>query len=316
MERTKLHDALRAGLAACVLALAACGGGGGGRRADPPPTAPPPTAPPADPVVYPPNPAYSQHLAVTNAEQAHAAGLTGEGVRIGIVDSGVNRRHPALAGRVVANLNYVDANTNDLSVDDVVGHGTAVAQAAAGTPFGAWPGGVAPGAQIVSARIISDDPPPDDGSGQGNEVDGALGLKPVHQALIDRGAKIMNNSWGGLYWTNPAATAPIADEYRPFIASNGGLVVFATGNEGRADPSSMAALPSQFGVDGSKPAADLERGWIAVTALSADNSNAIADYANRCGVAMRYCLAAPGTVEVTGTDDGPTTPAYWTWTGT
>ena len=318
MERTKLHGALRAGLAVCVLALAACGGGGGGRRPEPPPTAPPPTPPPPppDPVVYDPDPAYSRHLAFTGAELARAAGFTGKGVRIGIVDSGVNREHPALAGRVVSNLTYIDPGTNNLSVDDVVGHGTAVAQAAAGEPFGAWPGGVAPGAQIVSARIINDEPPEDDGSGEGNEVDGALGLAPIHQDLIDRGVRVMNNSWGGLYWTDPNATAPIAAEYRPFIVDHGGLVVFATGNAGFADPSDMAALPSQRGPDGSLPAADLERGWIAVTALSADNPGAIADYANRCGIAMHYCLAAPGTVVVTGTDDAPNAPAYWTWSGT
>ncbi|RPE81974.1 autotransporter serine protease [Vulcaniibacterium tengchongense] len=311
-------------LAAALAGLTACGGGGGGDggpnlRPDPPPQAPAPTTP--SPVVNPPNPAYSKHLAVTNTAAAHAAGFNGAGVRIGVVDTGVNRKHPALSPRVVENLVYVGRG-NDLSVDDKDGHGTAVSQIMAGTAFGSWPGGIAPGAQIVSARIVSDNPPPDDGSGQGNEVDGAIGLKPVHQDLIARGVKVMNNSWGGLYWTNLNATAPIADEYRPFIIGNGGLVVFATGNEGRPDPSSMAALPSQPGPNGSMPGADLERGWLAVTAVDPDNPNQLdrgSDgrvYANACGVAMRYCLAAPGTVVTTGTDDAPTSPTYWNWKGT
>src|SRR5690606_14144498 len=256
-------------------ALAACGGGGGGGRTvrpDPPPSAPPPP-PPQSPVVTTPDPAYSQHLVATNAAPAASAGLSGRGLVVGVVDSGVNDAHPALQGRVTRVLDgsgrepWIDCSVNNCAVPDVVGHGTAVAQAMAGTAFGAWPGGVAPGVRIVSARIISDEPPDDDGSGQGNEVDGALGLASVHQALIDRGARIMNNSWGGLYWTNPAATAPIAEEYRPFILDNGGLVVFATGNAGSANPSSMAALPSQPGPGGSRPAADLERGWLTVTAL-------------------------------------------------
>ncbi|HEY5802901.1 MAG TPA: autotransporter domain-containing protein [Lysobacter sp.] len=126
----------------------------------------------------------------------------------------------------------------------------------------------------------------------------------------------MNNSWGGVYWTDPAATAAIADEYRPFIQSNGGLVVFANGNESRANPSSLAALPSQLGPGGSLPAADLERGWLAVAALDTDNPTQLASYSNACGVAMRYCLVAPGTVVVTGTNDGPTSPTYWEWKGT
>jgi autotransporter-associated beta strand protein len=313
----KLRFASKAMLWLTALMLTACGGGGGGNvRADPPPTAPPPTSPPPPPVVNTPNPAFSKHMAVTNTAPAHAAGLTGAGVRIGVVDSGVNRNHPALQGRVLHNLVYISSPPNNLTVDDVVGHGTAVSLIMAGKPFGSWPGGIAPGASIISARIISDARPSDDGSGQGNQVNGALGLAPVHQDLINRGARIMNNSWGGLYWTNPAATAPIADEYRPFIASNGGLVVFATGNESRANPSSMAALPSQPGSGGSMPAADLERGWLAVAAVDTDNPHLLASYSNACGVAMNYCLAAPGAVTVTGTNDAPTNPSYWNWSGT
>ena len=299
--------------AALVLLLAACGGGGGGTvRESPPPAAPPPTPP----VVEAPNPAYSKHLVVTNTTLAHAAGLTGSGIKIGVVDSGVNRNHPALYPRVISNLTYISSNGNNLTVDDVVGHGTAVSQIMAGTPFGAWPGGIAPGAQIISARIINDKPPTDDGSGQGNEVHGALGLKSIHQDLINRGARIMNNSWGGLYWTDLGATAPIADEYRPFIITNGGLVVFAAGNESRPNPSDMASLPSKPGPNSTMPAADLERGWLSVVALNTDNPTALASYSNACGIAMRYCLAAPGDVVVTGTNDSPTSPSYWTWRGT
>lgn len=303
----------RTGLAAAGLALlTACGGGGSSPNIiDPPPQAPPPT----EPVVFDPDPDFSKHIALTNTAAAHAAGFTGEGVRIGVLDSGVNRNHPALSGRVVANLNYIGSN-NDLSVDDVVGHGTAVSQIMAGQPFGSWPGGIAPDASIVSARIISDEPPEDDGSGQGNEVDGALGLEPIHQDLIDRGMRIMNNSWGGLYWTNPGVTAEIADEYRSFIFDHDGLVVFSTGNESFDDPSDTAALPSQPGPGGSMPAADLEQGWLAVAALDSDNPTQLASYSNACGLAMNYCLVAPGDVVVTGTDDAPDDPEYWSWSGT
>ena len=266
-------------------------------------------------MVEAPNPAYSQHLVHTNAAAAHAAGYTGAGVRIGFVDSGVNRNHPAFGGRVVSNLVYIDGRNNNLTVDDVVGHGTAVAQAAAGQAFGKWPGGIAPGAEIVSARIISDSPPEDDGSGEGNEVDGPLGLAGV-QRPDRRGVRIMNNSWGGLYWSNPNVTAAIAAEYRPFIIGNDGLVVFATGNSAFAAPSDMAALPSQQGPGGSLPAADLARGWIAVAALAEGSTSHLATYSNACGIAMDYCMVAPGTVVVTGVDNPPHAPDYWRWSGT
>jgi autotransporter-associated beta strand protein len=313
--------AVRCALLGAAFLAAGCGGGGGGGnvRADPPPvvvTPPPPPPPPPPPVVSTADPRFSKHIGLTGADVARRAGIDGSGIRIGVLDSGVMRSHPALSPRVVANLNYVSSPPNNLAVDDVVGHGTAVSQIMAGTPFGAWPGGIAPGAEIVSARILADEDPDDDGSGNGNQVGGALGLKPIHQDLINRGVRIMNNSWGGLYWTDPAATAPIADEYRPFIQSNGGLVVFATGNESKSNPSSMAALPSQPGPNGSRPAADLERGWLAVAALDTDNPTQLASYSNACGVAMSYCLVAPGTVVVTGTKDGPTAPTYWEWSGT
>ncbi|MGH8085065.1 MAG: S8 family serine peptidase [Lysobacter sp.] len=265
-----------------------------------------------------PDPAFGEHLRLTNSSSAHAAGFTGEGVRIGVIDSGVKRTHPALWPRVTSSFVYLDPATNNLDVDDVVGHGTAVSLVMAGVPFGEWPGGIAPGAEIVSARIISDEPPEDDGSGEGNEVEGTLGLglERVHQDLIDSGARIMNNSWGGLYWTNPDATDAIAEEYRPFIFANDGLVVFATGNESSADPTDMAALPSQLGPNGTTPAADLEVGWLTVAALDTANPTQLAEYSNACGIAMNYCLVAPGDVVVTGTDDKSDAPTYWSWGGT
>lgn len=232
---------------------------------------------------------------MTNARAAQAAGLTGQGVRIGIVDSGVQRNAAALNGRVVGNLNYIDPARNNLLVDDVVGHGTAVASLAAGAPVGTWPGGIAPGAQIVSARIIADKPPVDDGSGKGNSFGGPLGVAQVHQDLISYNVKVMNNSWGGLYWTDLPTTAQVAAEYRPFVINHGGLVVFAAGNDARTEPSSLAALPSQLGVAGSLPAADLERGWLVATAVDPYAPGTLASYANACGQAARYCLAAPGS---------------------
>lgn len=305
-------------LLACALGavLAACGGGSGGGLLVPPlPGVIPPTTPPPT-VVQPPDPAYSRHLADTNTYAAHEAGFTGRGVRIGFLDSGVNRSHPALRDRVVANLTYIGSSGNNLSVDDVVGHGTAVAQTAAGRPFGTWPGGVAQNAEIVSARIISDKPPEDDGTGGGNEIDGPLGLTSIHRDLINRDVKVMNNSWGGLYWTNLDVTAQIAAEYRPFVINHGGLVVFASGNSGFANPSDTAALPSKAGANGSMPAADLERGWLTVSALAENSTSQLASYSNACGVAMRYCLVAPGTVIVTGTTDAPDAPTYFRYSGT
>lgn len=314
MERKMMVRSVLA--TALAMALTACGGGGGGGsnvRVDPPPTTPtPPTTPPptTPPPAKPQEPAFDAHLSVTNARAAQAAGLTGRGVRIGIVDSGVQRNAVALNGRVLANFNYIDPARNNLGVDDVVGHGTAVASLAAGAAVGSWPGGIAPGAQIVSARIISDKPPTDDGSGQGNAFSGPLGVAQVHQDLISYNVKVMNNSWGGLYWTDLPTTAQVAAEYRPFVINHGGLVVFAAGNDGRSEPSSLAALPSQKGVAGTLPAADLERGWLVATAVDPYTPGALASYSNACGQAARYCLAAPGSAVYPDANGGS---YYWNY---
>lgn len=301
---------------AVALALAACGGGGNVRSDSP---GPPPAGGGGGGGGGSSQPGMYDHLTLIHAGNL-GLDLPGAGVTIGFLDTGINRNHPALAGRVLQNFVHIDANGNDLSVDDKVGHGTTVAQLAAGRPFGQWPGGVAPWANVVSSRIINDNPPTDDGSGQGNEVHAGEGIgeffAAVNAELADAGATIINNSWGGLYWNDPAVTVEIADAYREFVIDRGGLVVFANGNSGRdaalrANPSDNAALPSKDGLAG-----DLEIGWLTVGALDPLRPTQLTDYSQACGVAMNYCLVAPGDVVFTGPNDTEGNPTYWVGSGT
>ncbi|WP_430344859.1 hypothetical protein [Stenotrophomonas sp. NRRL B-14846] len=102
-------------------------------------------------------------------------------------------------------------------------------------------------------------------------------------------------------------------EYRPFVINHGGLVVFAAGNDARTEPSSLAALPSQQGVAGSLPAADLERGWLVATAVDPYAPGCtLASYANACGQAARYCLAARAAPSIPMPMAAPTTWNYGT----
>ena len=308
MNQRNLPRQRELAFAVCLsLGLAACGGGGGSKSggAGIVVTPPPPTTPttPTEP-----DPPIDAQIALTNVAAAHAAGFTGNGVAIGIIDSGVTSTHPALTGRVTAKLTYVDPSTNNTGVDDVVGHGTAVAEIAAGRAFGKFAGGVAPDATIISARIINDKAPTDDGSGQGNQVTSADPLGTVNGDVIARGARVLNNSWGGVYWdaSDTAATKSFHDAYAPFTA--GHLFVFAAGNSGEANPSTVAALPSR--------APDVEAGWLTVVALDSNNPTQMATYSNRCGVAMNYCLAAPGDVIVASATSTATNTSYEVWKGT
>ncbi|TPG04528.1 autotransporter domain-containing protein [Rhodanobacter glycinis] len=272
-------------LIAMALSLSACGGGGGNVR---PTSSPPP--PPAAPTNQPP---IDAQLTLTDANGAHTLGHTGAGVTIGVVDSGIMRNNPALAGRVKQELIYVDSTTNNTAIDDVLGHGTWVSEIAAGQPFDKFPGGIAPGANLVSARIINDVEPKDDGSGQGNAVtaaDADFFAQTLNPALINAGVQVMNNSWGGIYWdtSNASINQAFAQAYEPFVVQHGGLVVFAAGNDSKSDPSDIAALPSL--------APQLEAGWLVAVAVDSNHPTQLASYSNACGKAMNYCLAAPGDV--------------------
>ena len=294
-----------------ALSLSACGGGGGSGnvKSTPTPTPSPPAAP--SPSIV--NPPLDAQLSLTNTYAAHSDGYTGAGVIIGIVDSGIMASNPTVAGRVLQEQIYVDPTQNNTTIDDVVGHGTWVSEIAAGTPFAQFPGGIAPGADLVSARIISDNAPDDNGSTPPTPVSSAdaIPLGQVNQNLIAAGVKVMNNSWGGISWsaTDTATTQGFDAAYAPFI-NNGGLVVFAAGNDSEANPSTIAALPSL--------APDLEKGWLAVVALNSNSPTQLESYSNKCGIAMNYCLAAPGDVIVLDKDTLPSTtsPTYYVVEGT
>lgn len=310
---------------AIALALAACGGGGGGGvRSNPPPVTP--SGPGFTPTVAndgtltQPNPPtiptqgaalafdaqFGKQLQVINAGASLGAGALGSGIGIGILDSGVRRNHPQLSPRVAYNGFYLNSPPNNPNVDYVLEHGTWVALTAAGSAVGRWPGGVAPAATIISGRFLSDNPPVDDGSGQGNAVSTADAagfadfLDDAHADLYAHGARIINNSWGGVYFEDEAAGATaMAAGYTDFILNKNGLVVFANGNYGndarfRADPSDTSSLPTLA------PSLGLERGWLTVAALDPENPTQLLSFSQYCGRSMNYCLSAPGSVYVVG----------------
>ncbi|HET7331477.1 autotransporter domain-containing protein, partial [Dyella sp.] len=94
--------------------------------------------------------------------------------------------------------------------------------------------------------------------------------------------------------------------------NNGGLVVFAAGNDAQANPSTIASLPS-YVTD-----ANLQKGWLVAVALNSNNPTQLDSYSNKCGVAMNYCLAAPGDVIVVDKNatSSTTNPSYYIVEGT
>jgi len=301
---------------AISLALSACGGGGSGGVKSTPVnssgsggTNPPPSSS----VAQPPTDAQ---LSITHTYAAHDQGYTGAGVTIGVVDSGIMRSNPTVSGRVSQELIYVDPTQNNTKIDDVVGHGTWVSEIAAGAAWAGFPGGIAPSANLVSARIISDSAPSDNGSTPPSQVttSDAQFFGQVNQDLISAGVDVMNNSWGGITWSSSdtAVTQAFHDAYAGFVLNHNGLVVFAAGNDSQANPSTIAALPSL------SQAADLEQGWLVAVAVNSNHPTQLDGYSNKCGIAMNYCLAAPGDVIVLdkNTTSSTTNPSYYIVEGT
>ncbi len=133
-------------------------------------------------------------------------GVTGRGIGVAVVDSGV-AAHPDLAGRVVASIDFTSPNPQvTTTLSDPGGHGTHVAGLIAGdgTASGGAYTGVAPNAQIVSVRVF-------DANGNATLSTILQGLQWIVNNRSTYNIRVANLSFGatpsGSYRTDLLATA-------------------------------------------------------------------------------------------------------------
>jgi subtilisin family serine protease len=137
------------------------------------------------------------------------------GVRIAILDTGVDLDHPDLTSRIVPGRDFVNG---DAVAQDDEGHGTMVAGiAAAATGNGIGIAGAAWNASITPVKVL-------DATGAGNDFTIAEAIRWA----ADNAAQVINLSLGG-----PWASITL-EEAVAYARGKGALVVAAAGNDGWA----------------------------------------------------------------------------------
>ncbi|MFE9882371.1 S8 family serine peptidase [Streptomyces sp. NPDC005784] len=159
------------------------------------------------------------------ADKAWEAGYDGTGVEIAVLDTGVDKTHDDLKTQVVEEKNF----SGSPDTVDRVGHGTHVASIAAGT--GAESGGkykgVAPGAKVISGKVLNDE-------GFGDDSAIIAGM----EWAADEGADIINLSLGG---SDSPGVDPMEEEVNRLSAEKGVLFAIAAGNDGEYGASTVGS---------------------------------------------------------------------------
>ncbi|WP_442817966.1 S8 family peptidase [Streptomyces sp. NBC_01224] len=205
------------------------------------------------------------------APAAWKAGYTGKGVKIAVLDTGVDATHPDLKGQILETKNFSTSS----DTKDRVGHGTHVSSIAAGT--GAKSGGkfkgVAPDAKLIEGKVLDDD-------GFGDDS----GILAGMEWAVSQGADIINLSLGG---GDTPEIDPLEAAVNKLSADKGVLFAIAAGNEGEAGA----------GTVGSPGSADA-----ALTVGAVDDNDKLADFSSRGprigDSAIKPDVTAPG-VDIT-----------------
>jgi subtilisin family serine protease len=206
-------------------------------------------------------------------------GVTGAGVKVAVIDTGIDYTHPDLGGclgatcKVAGGYDFINQD-NDPSDDN--GHGTHVAGIIAANGVLK---GIAPGATLLAYKVLNQF-----GSGRTSDI-----IAAIEQALAD-GAKVANLSLGG-----PGDAGDPTSQAIDNAAAAGMLSVVAAGNSG---PSYLTVgSPGTARTALTVGAAD--KSWVMASFSSRGYVTAGADYL------MKPEVVAPGvnilsTVPLTG----------------
>lgn len=217
-----------------------------------------------------------------------ASSKDGAGIRVGVIDSGVDRGHPDLGHCIEDTKSMLDGVDPDL---DDLGHGTHVIGLIAGSADARPRYGIAPESKVISYRVY--------GHGSDAEfVDEGLVIAAVKDA-IDRGCRIITLAAG-----RPGGdTFDAADsQLGMFVVSHGALLIAAAGNtskriQGIVEPTDAPAnAPRLYAVGAVDSSSRL---WDGSNGREIDPARRVDWVAP--GVNVRSAIPGGGTFVATGT---------------
>jgi hypothetical protein len=175
----------------------------------------------------------ASHTWGVQAVRAHRSNATGQGIRVAVLDTGVDLTHPDLAGRIVFSQSFVPGQT----VQDGHSHGTHCIGTACGPfkPPATRRYGVAHQSGIIAIKVLSNQ-----GSGQESWI-----LQGMQRA-VQLGAQVISMSLGrGRAPTDPSAAYTNAGN---FALANKSLIIAAAGNAAGQPVGAPANSPSIMAV--------------------------------------------------------------------
>jgi serine protease AprX len=176
-----------------------------------------------------------------NTTKVWELGIDGTGIKVSVIDTGINASHPDIGGRVIKGYDFV--NNDDDPADDN-GHGTHVAGTIGGNGSQGTTTGVAPNVSLFGAKVL-------DVAGYGYESNVIRGI----EWSVSNGANLISMSLSGERWVTSNCdldNSAMATAINNAVASNVVIVASAGNNaSGVSSPGCIQKSIAVGAVDGS-----------------------------------------------------------------
>lgn len=210
-----------------------------------------------------------------NANKVWATGVTGQGVVVAVIDTGIDLNHPDLKGQTVTGYDF--SGNNDSDPSDEEGHGTHVSGTIAAKKDGSGVVGIAPDAKIMPLKVFGD------AGARDSDIFEAINY------AVRNGADVINMSLGGCGSCSGSQWQTVLNS----VTTAGVTVVVAAGNYGNS------AGCADYGISGINPTLTPASCSGIITVGATDFYKKVAPFSS---YGSWVDIAAPGAGECSGND--------------